>query len=68
MENLIVYPDNMENLYKLNGVIFSQIVLLKLTQKGLSREKSYEIVQTNALKAIEDDINFKDLLQMIKKR
>ena len=63
MENLIVYPENMEkNLYKLNGVIFSQNVLLKLTQKGMSREESYKIVQKNALKAIDDDVSFKDLL------
>ena len=63
IENLIVYPKNMEkNLYKLNGVIFSQNVLLKLTQKGISREKSYKIVQKNALKAIDDDVSFKDLL------
>ena len=63
MENLIVYPENMEkNLYKLNGVIFSQNVLLKLTQKGISREKSYKIVQKNALQAIDDDVSFKDLL------
>ena len=63
IENLIVYPKNMEkNLYKLNGVIFSQNVLLKLTQKGISREESYKIVQKNALKAIDDDVSFKDLL------
>ena len=63
MDNLIVYPENMEkNLYKLNGVIFSQNVLLKLTQKGMSREESYKIVQKNALKAIDDDVSFKDLL------
>ena len=63
MENLIVYPENMKkNLYKLNGVIFSQNVLLKLTQKGISREESYKIVQKNALQAIDDDVSFKDLL------
>ncbi len=63
IENLIVYPKNMEkNLYKLNGVIFSQNVLLKLTQKGISREESYKIVQKNALQAIDDDMSFKDLL------
>ena len=63
MGNLIVYPENMEkNLHKLNGVIFSQNVLLKLTQKGMSREISYKIVQKNALKAIDDNKNFKKLL------
>ena len=59
IENLIVYPENMEkNLYKLNGVIFSQNVLLKLTQKGMSREESYKIVQKNALNAWKENASF----------
>jgi adenylosuccinate lyase len=63
VKTMTVYPENMEkNLYKLNGVIFSQNVLLKLTQKGMSREESYRIVQKNALKAVDDDVSFKDLL------
>jgi len=37
------------NLY--GGVVFSQKVLLTLTDKGVSREKAYEIVQRNALQA-----------------
>ena len=51
IENMIIYPENMfTNIENLGGLIFSQQILLLLTQKGLSREKSYEIVQRNAMK------------------
>jgi adenylosuccinate lyase len=50
IENLIVYPDRMrENLDRSGGLIFSQRVLLALTQAGMSREESYRIVQTAAM-------------------
>lgn len=52
VENLLVYPDNMQrnmNLY--GGVIFSQRVLLNLVDKGISREEAYAIVQGNAHQA-----------------
>jgi adenylosuccinate lyase len=49
VDTLIVYPENMaKNLDLLGGLIHSQRVLLALTQKGLSREKAYELVQRNA--------------------
>ena len=63
MENLSVYPENMEkNLGATHGVIFSQRVLLALVGKGLSREEAYELVQEKAMKAWRDGENFKDLL------
>ena len=59
IENLVVYPENMyNNLNKFNGLIHSQRVLLALTQKGISRENSYEIVQSNAMKVWNDGANF----------
>lgn len=52
IKNLVVYPDNMRrNMDIFGGVIFSQKVLLKLVDKGLSREQAYRIVQGNALEA-----------------
>ena len=46
MENLYCLSRKYgKNLYKLDGAIFSQNVLLKLTQKGMSREDSYKIVE-----------------------
>ena len=59
IENLVVYPKNMQNnLNKFNGLIHSQRVLLALTQKGVSREDSYEIVQSNAMKVWNDGADF----------
>ena len=50
IEKLLVYPDNMKsNLEKLGGLVFSQRVLLALTQAGISREDAYRIVQRNAM-------------------
>lgn len=64
MENLIIYPKNMlKNLNLTRGLIFSQTVLLKLTEKGMSREDAYEIVQKSAMKVWEDQSkNLKDEL------
>ena len=64
IKNLVIHPDKIEkNLNGLNGLIFSQRVLLALTSKGLSREKSYELVQKNAMKVWEDGANFLDELK-----
>ncbi len=54
IEKLLVYPDTMiENLEKMGGLVFSQRVLLALTQAGISREDAYRIVQRNAMKVWE---------------
>jgi len=64
VERLIVYPQNMAaNLARLGGLVHSQHVLLALTQKGLSREDAYEIVQENAMKAWCGEGAFADLLE-----
>jgi len=64
MKELVVYPENMEkNLNLLNGLIFSQRVLLELTQAGISRENAYSIVQRNAMKVWQERKDFKQLLQ-----
>ncbi len=54
IENLLVYPETMlSNIEKLGGLVHSQQVLLALTQKGVSRESAYEMVQNNAMKVWE---------------
>lgn len=59
VENLVVSPESLEkNLNQLGGLIFSQRILLALTQAGLSREVSYDIVQRNALKVWEEGADF----------
>lgn len=63
MDRLIVYPERMaENLSRTGGLIFSQQILLLLTQKGVSREEAYQIVQRNAMQVWEKGGDFKRLL------
>jgi adenylosuccinate lyase len=61
--NLQVYPENMErNLNLTGGAVFSQLVMLNLVRKGLSREKAYEIVQRNAMRVHREKVKFVDAL------
>lgn len=63
IKDLVVYPENMKkNLEKMKGLINSQRVLLALTEKGLSREDAYKIVQRNAMKVWERGKDFETLL------
>ena len=59
-QNLVVHEKNMlKNTEKFGGIIFSQKVLLKLIEKGLSREDAYRLVQRNAIDAFENDGDFR---------
>jgi adenylosuccinate lyase len=52
VEQLVIHDERMQsNLDSLGGLVFSQRVLLALTQKGMSREDSYAAVQRNAMEA-----------------
>ncbi|MBK1841112.1 adenylosuccinate lyase [Azospirillum sp. YIM B02556] len=63
MDKLVVYPERMQkNLDDLGGLVFSQRVLLALTQAGMSREDSYKAVQRNAMQVWEKGGNYLDLL------
>jgi adenylosuccinate lyase len=64
VDKLIVYPENMQkNLDRLGGLVHSQRVLLALTQKGVTREDAYRLVQRNAMKAWAGE---GDLLSLLK--
>ncbi|SDM66314.1 adenylosuccinate lyase [Sediminibacillus halophilus] len=64
VKNLTVFPENMKaNIDKTYGVIFSQRVLLALIDKGMSREEAYDLVQPNAMKAWEEGIPFRSLVE-----
>ncbi|KAB7739066.1 adenylosuccinate lyase [Parvibaculum sedimenti] len=64
IDKLLVYPENMQkNLDKLGGLVHSQRVLLALTQKGVSREDSYRLVQRNAMPVWRGEGNFLELLK-----
>jgi adenylosuccinate lyase len=63
IDRLVVYPENMQrNLDHLGGLVHSQRVLLALTQKGVSREDAYALVQRNAMKVWAGEAAFQDLL------
>ena len=64
IDKLIVYPDNMrKNLDRLGGLVHSQRVLLALTQKGVTREDAYAMVQRNAMKTWRGEGDFLALLK-----
>ncbi len=64
IEKLLVYPERMQqNLDALGGLVFSQRVLLALTQKGVSREDAYKLVQRNAMQVWEKGADFLSLLK-----
>ena len=63
LDNMIVYPKKMlENLNVTKGLIFSQEVMLELTKSGLTREKSYKMVQSYAKKCFAENLNLHDVL------
>ncbi|MGH6801051.1 MAG: lyase family protein, partial [Methylocella sp.] len=64
IDKLIVYPANMQkNLDRLGGLVHSQRVLLALTQKGISREEAYALVQRNAMRVWRGEGDFLTLLK-----
>lgn len=64
LKNLVVYPENMKrNFNLLKGLVFSQQVMLFLTEKGMIREEAYKIVQELAMKVWQNkDLDFKELV------
>ncbi len=64
MKNLIIYPENMlANLNITRGLVFSQSILLKLIDKGVSREEAYSLVQKSSMDVWSDkNKNLKDEL------
>jgi adenylosuccinate lyase len=63
VKSLVVYPERMRaNLNMTRGIIFSQKVLLKLTEKGMLREDAYTVVQRNAMQSWHEGKEFKYLL------
>ncbi len=64
VDGLHVYPDSMiKNMESSYGLFNSQKILLVLTDKGLTREEAYMIVQRNAMKSWEKGRDFKELLK-----
>jgi len=64
LDNMIVYPKKMlENLNLTKGIIFSQELMLELTKTGLTREKSYKLVQGYAKKCFAENLDLFNLIQ-----
>jgi adenylosuccinate lyase len=64
IDRLLVYPDRMkENLETGGGLIFSGQLLLDLAAKGVLREQAYRWVQRNAMRAWEENGNFRALVE-----
>lgn len=63
IENLVVYPDNMQrNLNLTGGLIYSQRVLLELVGKVPDRDRAYRLVQRNAMESWKSGEDFQKLL------
>lgn len=68
ISGIVVNKKNIErNLKSTHGLIFSQRILLKLVEKGISRETAYKVVQDNAMKSWNTGQEFKDLLMKDKR-
>lgn len=68
IDNLVVHKDKMrKNLEKTKGLIFSQRVMLSLIEKGMPREDAYKLVQSKAMRAWEEEKDFRMLLTKDKK-
>jgi adenylosuccinate lyase len=66
LDRLIVYPQHMrENLDRTHGLIFSQAVLLALTNKGMKREDAYRLVQTAAMEVWRSGKDFRATLEAV---
>ena len=64
LDNMVVYPNKMlENLNITKGLIFSQESMLELTKTGLTREKSYKMVQTYSKRCFSENLNLYEAIQ-----
>ena len=64
LDNMVVYPNKMlENLNITKGLIFSQELMLELTKTGLTREKSYKMVQTYSKRCFSENLNLYEAIQ-----
>ena len=68
LDKMIIYPKKMiENINLTRGLIFSQEIMLELTRAGITREKSYKIVQTYAKRCFAENKNLFELISSDKK-
>lgn len=64
VDQLMVYPKNMKkNLEKMGKLVFSEGVLLKLIESGLSREEAYRLVQRQAMRSWKEGVDFEEAVR-----
>ena len=64
VDGLVVRPERMRrNLDASHGLFFSQRVLLALVQSGLARDDAYRLVQRNAMRAWDEELDFRELVR-----
>src|SRR5437763_793193 len=65
LDGLVVHPERMRrNLDASHGLYFSQRLLLALVESGLERDEAYRLVQRNAMRAWDEELDFRDLVRM----
>ena len=63
IETMFVYPERMKaNLNSTRGLVFSGQLLLDLVESGISREDAYRLVQSHAMRAWRENLDFHDLI------
>jgi len=63
IETMFVYPERMmANLESTHGLVFSGQLLLDLVESGVSREDAYRLVQSHAMRAWKEDLDFHELI------
>jgi adenylosuccinate lyase len=64
MDGLVVHPDRMErNLWASHGLFFSHRLLLALVEHGAARDEAYRLVQRNAMRAWDEELDFEELVR-----
>ena len=64
VDGLVVLPERMRaNLESTRGLCFSQAVLLALVESGLARDDAYRLVQEHALRAWDEELDFRTLVE-----
>lgn len=64
VKNLTVFPENMKrNMNATFGLIYSQRVMLKLIDHGMTREQAYDLVQPKTAQAWDEQRDFRPLLE-----
>jgi adenylosuccinate lyase len=63
IETMFVYPERMlANLESTRGLVFSGQLLLDLVESGVAREDAYRLVQSHAMRAWKEDLDFRELI------